>query len=62
MNAETIIQEIRSLPVTERTRVFELIHQLEDQEIPNSFWEGLADCEAGRVVDMEVALSEPPPK
>ena len=32
-----------------------------DVEIPASFLRGLADCEAGRVVDMERAMNEPPP-
>jgi hypothetical protein len=31
-------------------------------EIPEWFEQGLADCESGRVVDMEIALNEPPPK
>ena len=30
--------------------------------IPDSFWEGLADCDAGRVVDMDRAMNEPPPE
>ena len=30
--------------------------------IPKSFWNGLADCDAGRVVDMERAIEEPPPE
>jgi hypothetical protein len=35
---------------------------LEDQkDIPESFKQGIRDFEAGRVVDMERALSEPPP-
>jgi hypothetical protein len=29
--------------------------------IPESFWRGLADCESGRVVDMERAMKEKPP-
>ena len=31
-------------------------------KIPDSFWEGLEDCDAGRVVDTERALNEPPPE
>jgi hypothetical protein len=34
--------------------------QIEIQPVPESFLKGLADCEAGRVVDMERALEEPP--
>jgi hypothetical protein len=29
--------------------------------IPKSFWKGLADCDSGRVVDMDRAMNEPPP-
>ena len=32
-----------------------------DDEIPDSFLEGLKACEEGRVIDMETALSKPPP-
>jgi hypothetical protein len=32
------------------------------EEIPKSFFAGLEDIQAGRVVDMERALNEPPPK
>jgi hypothetical protein len=28
--------------------------------IPESFWNGLRDCESGRVVDMGRAMEEPP--
>jgi len=30
-------------------------------EIPDSFWQGLRDCDTGRVVDMDRAMSETPP-
>jgi len=33
----------------------------EFSEIPASFFAGLEDIKAGRVIDMERALSEPPP-
>lgn len=29
--------------------------------VPDSFFQGLKECKAGRVVDMETALNEPPP-
>jgi hypothetical protein len=31
-------------------------------KIPDSFWAGLKECDSGRVVDMEKALTELPPK
>ena len=33
----------------------------ESFQIPQSFWQGLRDCEEGRHVDMERTLQEPPP-
>ena len=30
-------------------------------ELPSSFWKGLADCDNGRVVDLDTALDTPPP-
>ena len=30
-------------------------------EIPAAFLKGLADCDAGRVIDMDKAMEEPPP-
>lgn len=29
-------------------------------DVPESFLQGLADCEAGRMVDLDTALNEPP--
>jgi hypothetical protein len=31
------------------------------QTIPDSFWNALADFHAGRVVDDQIALNQPPP-
>jgi len=34
---------------------------LDMQTIPESFWNALADFEAGRVIDDQIALNQPPP-
>ncbi len=34
---------------------------VEIEEVPASFFDALADIRHGRLVDMEVALNEPPP-
>jgi hypothetical protein len=62
VTAKNIIEQIKALPEEERVKVFELIQKIEDENIPESFWEGLVDCAEGRVVDMDVALNQPPPK
>jgi prevent-host-death family protein len=35
---------------------------VKDEDIPESFWQGVKDMEEGRLVDMETALNEPPPR
>ncbi len=61
MNARAIIEQIQALPKEEQALVFELVHQLEDGMIPESFRQGLDDILHGRVVDMETALRDRPP-
>lgn len=60
MDARTIIKQIKALPKAEQAEVIEMVHRLEDDAIPESFWQGLDDIEAGRVVDMATALHERP--
>lgn len=62
MNARAILAQIKALPKEEQAEVFEMVHQLEDDVIPESFWQGLDDIEHGRVVEMSVALRARPPK
>ena len=61
MSVTDIIREIQSLPKAERAKLIEYIHSIEEAEIPDSFRQGMADIEAGRVVDMEIALNKAPP-
>jgi len=57
-----IIEQIKALSEQEQAEVFEMVHRLEDGAIPESFWQGLDDIRQGRVVDMETALRDRPPK
>ena len=61
MSVQEIIREIAALPTDQRVQVIEFVHGLEDGDIPESFRQGMADIAAGRVVDIETALNEPPP-
>ena len=61
MSVNEIIKEIEALPKNQRAQVIEFVHQLEEGDIPDSFKKGMADIEAGRVVDMDTALNKPPP-
>ena len=43
-----------------RTRTLSYL-SVRTETVPQSFFDSLADFEAGRVVDIEIALNEPPP-
>lgn len=60
MSVETLLREVKSLPKQERSRFFEELRRLEDSDIPEDFWAGLADCRAGRVMEIEAAFKTPP--
>jgi len=73
-----LIEEIKALSVTDRTRVVEeairhstpetrksierLLRRLQHPDVPESFWQGVEDHEDGRTVDMETALRGTPPR
>jgi predicted transcriptional regulator len=61
MSVSEIIKGIEALPKDQRAQVIEFVHQLEEGDIPDSFKKGMADIEAGRVVDLDTALNKPPP-
>ena len=61
MSVTEIIREIEALPTKERLQVFKRVHQLAEKDVPESFKEGMEDIRAGRIVDMETALSKPYP-
>lgn len=62
MGVREIIRQIEALPAEERAQVIEFVHRIEEGDVPESFRQGMADIEAGRVVDLDKALNEPPPK
>jgi predicted transcriptional regulator len=61
MSAAEVLAEFKKLPPEERKQVAETIVLEDESWIPESFRQGMADIEAGRVVDLNVALSETPP-
>ena len=64
MSVAEIIEQIKSLPPAERAEVAKFVVENDDSWIPESFKQGMADAEAGRVVDMEIVMSgaKPPPR
>ena len=61
MSAQEIIEQIRALPPTERAQVTKFVVESDDSWIPEEFKQGMADIAAGRVVDLDTALTEPYP-
>ena len=61
MSVEELIKELNSLPQAQRMEVVDAVLNADDSWISESFLQGMADIEAGRVVDMETALTQKPP-
>ena len=59
MSAQEIIDQIKALPAIERAQVAKFVVENDDSWIPESFKQGMADAEAGRLVDLDTALNEP---
>jgi predicted transcriptional regulator len=61
MSVEELIKELNALPLAQRLEVVDAVLDADDSWVPESFKQGMADIEAGRVVDMETALTQKPP-
>jgi predicted transcriptional regulator len=61
MSAQEIIEQIKELPPAERAQVTKFVVETDDSWIPDEFKEAMKDADAGRMVDMEIALHETPP-
>jgi hypothetical protein len=61
MSVEELIKELKLLPPAQRMKVVDAVLEEDDSWVPESFLQGMADIEAGRVVDMETALTQKPP-
>ena len=58
MSATELIEQFKALPPTERAQVAKFVVENDDSWIPESFKQGMADAEAGRLVDLDTALTE----
>ena len=61
MSAQEVIAEFKELPPAERAQVAKFVVEHDDSWIPDEFKEAMKDAEAGRLVEMETAVSEIPP-
>ena len=59
MSAQEIIEQIKRLPPAERSLVAKFVVENDDSWVPESFKQGMEDIVAGRVVDLDTALSQP---
>ncbi len=61
MSASELIEQFKTLPPSERAQVAKFIVENDDSWIPESFKQGMADAEAGRVMELDEALDKPYP-
>jgi len=59
MSGSELIEQFKALPAKERAQVAKFVVENDDSWIPESFKQGMADAEAGRLVDLNTALNEP---
>jgi hypothetical protein len=64
VSATELIEQFKALPAKERAQVAKFVVENDDSWIPESFKQGMADTQAGRLADMETVLSgaKPPPR
>ena len=61
MSAQEVIEQIKHMPPEERAQVAKFVVENDDSWIPEEFKQGMADIAAGRVVDLDTALTQPYP-
>jgi hypothetical protein len=62
MSAKEIIELIKALPIGGRAEVAKFVVEQDDSWIPDDFKAAMSDAQQCRLVDMEKALSERPPR
>ena len=58
MSAQEIIEQIKALSASERAQVAKFVVENDDSWIPESFQQGMADAEAGRLLDLDTVNNE----
>ena len=61
MSSSEIIDQFKALPETERRMVARFILQYDKFWIPDSFRHGMTEADRNELIDMEIALHNPPP-
>lgn len=61
MTAIEMIKEFKALPLEERRSVATFILTEDKSWIPDSFRQGMAEADAGKIFDMDMVLNDKPP-
>lgn len=60
MSLTEILHEIDKLPSQERWELLGHLHQLTEEDIPESLRQGMAEAQRGELYDLDEILSKPP--
>ncbi len=60
MSLTEILHEIEHLPSKERWELLGRLHQLAEEDIPESLRQGMAEAQRGELHDLDEILSKPP--
>jgi len=58
MGVSEILREIKSLPSQQRWEILQRTREMLDQEIPESFKQGMREIANGEVMELDEALEE----
>ncbi len=60
MSFTEILHEIESLPSKQRWELLGRLHQLTEEDVPESLRQGMAEAQRGELYDLDQILSNPP--
>jgi hypothetical protein len=58
MSVAEILHEIEALPSRDQLLLLEKLKQLAENDVPESFRQGMAEAEQGKLIDLDEALQE----
>jgi len=58
MSVSELLREIQALPQEERLQLVEQLVQLSEDDIPQSFREGMAEAARGKFIELDDVLKE----
>ncbi len=61
MSFAELLHEVENLPSKERWELLGRLHQLTEEDIPESLRQGMAEAQRSELYDLDEILSKPPP-